>query len=215
MDINTPVDQQLTPPGGWKTPDRVRLAPLRPEECGLRMRIVIWVAAKKGKLDASNLFLMLARDFRLFWAWLNFAKRMMPFGALDRRDTELAILRVAWNCRSRYEWGQHVDIGLRVGLHPREIARVPLGPDAPDWEPRQAAVLNACDELHQERMVSEDTWQQLIVHYNEKEMLEVLMMINHYEMIAGILNSTGLPLDDSVEDALAAAPIHQAGQDKY
>lgn len=29
--MTTPLLEQLTPPGGWKSPGRVRLAPLTPE----------------------------------------------------------------------------------------------------------------------------------------------------------------------------------------
>lgn len=204
----TPIDQQLTPPGGWKTPGRVRLAPLSKAESSLKVRFLRAAIAKIGRLEASNLFLMLMRNFGLFWAWLNFAKKMMPFGGLPRRDTEIAILRVGWNSQSRYEWGQHVDIGLRAGVTAEEITRVTIGHSAAGWEPHVVAVLKACDELNVERMISEDTWQVLAAHYSEKLLLELVMLINHYYMLAGVLNSTGLVLDERLEGVLADAPIH-------
>lgn len=204
----TPLEKQLTPPGGWQTPGRVRLAPMTPEESSFGIRVLRVVIAKVGKLEASNLFLMLMRNFRLFWAWLNFAKRMMPFGQLPRRDSEIAILRVGWNTRSRYEWGQHVDIGMRAGVTPEEIVRITKGPDADGWEPHIAALLGACDEIDQDRMIAEPTWQTLAAHYPEKLLLELVMVINHYYMLAGVLNSTGLVLDERLEGVLANAPIH-------
>jgi len=48
----------------------------------------------------------------------------------------------------------------------------------------------------------------LEAHYGERVLLEVVMLIGHYEMLAGVLNSTGLPLDTRLEDVLASAPIH-------
>ena len=204
----TPIEKQLTPNGGWKTPGRVRLAPMTHEESSFGIRVLRVVIAKVGKLEASNLFLMLMRNFRLFWAWLNFAKRMMPFGQLPRRDSEIAILRVGWNTRSRYEWGQHVDIGMRAGVTPEEIVRVTKGPDAEGWEPHITALLSACDEIDKDRMITEPTWQILAAHYPEKLLLELVMVINHYYMLAGVLNSTGLVLDERLEGVLAEAPIH-------
>ena len=65
-----------------------------------------------------NIFTTLGRHPRLFRAWLRYSAHLMPFGQLPRRDTELVILRVAWQCRSAYEWHQHVSIALRVGLTP-------------------------------------------------------------------------------------------------
>lgn len=204
----TPIDRQLTPPGGWQSPGRVRLAPLTREEAGPVRGAMIWAIGRLGKLDASNLFQTMMRNFRLYLPWQIFASRMMPFGELERRDTELAILRVAWLSRSRYEWGQHVDIGLRAGVEPAEIVRVTRGPTAPGWAPKQVAILRACDELHAVRMVSDATWSELAAVFDDRLLLELIMLINHYIMLAGVLNSLGLELDVSVERALAAAPIH-------
>ncbi|MDX1496588.1 MAG: carboxymuconolactone decarboxylase family protein, partial [Salinisphaeraceae bacterium] len=175
--MNTAIEQQLTPQGGWQQPEQPRLTPLTLEESSLGIRIIRSLIARVGKLEASNLFLMLMRNFDLFWRWLLFAKRMMPSGRLPRRDTELAILRVGWNCRCRYEWGQHVDIGLRCGVSPEDIARVAHGPQADGWEPKLRAVMQACDEIHTNKMISTATWEALTEHYNEKLLLELVMLI--------------------------------------
>lgn len=192
----------LTPEGGWRKAERVRVSPLTPKELGLFARTAIRVINTVGKLEASNLFMMLLRNFRLFKAWLGFAARMMPYGEIDRRDTELVILRVGWNCRCRYEWGQHVDIGLRTALSEEDILQVPSGADAPGFEPRIKALMKACDEFHHDRMVSASTWAELEQHYSTRKLLEVLMLIGHYEMLAGVLNSTGLPLDHKLDKLL-------------
>lgn len=207
--MQTPRDNQLTPPGGWLQPEQLRLPPIDPKQASMGIRFMCWLIARVGKLDASNLFLMLMHNFRLFWSWLGFAKRMMPFGELPRRETELAILRVGWLCRCRYEWGQHVDIALRAGVTAEEIQRVAQPEIDTKWEPQVLALLNACDELHRDRMLSKSTWDALAAHYDQRLLLEAVMLINHYLMLAGVLNSTGLPLDASIEQQLASAPIHQ------
>ena len=211
MSTPTPIPKQLTPPGGWRSPGRVRVAPLTAAEANFASRSVITLVNKIGGLEASNLFLMLMRNFRLFRTWLGFAARMMPHGEIQRRDSELVILRVGWNCRARYEWGQHVDIGMRAGVSADDIARIPQGAEAPGWEPRIATLMRACDEFHHERMISEPTWLELETHYSTRLLIEVVMLMGHYEMLAGVLNSTGLPLDARLEDVLAAAPIHGGG----
>lgn len=191
--------QQLTPPGGWRTAPANRLPPLAPGDAGVARRLVIQAIQRFGRMDASNLWLMLMHNVRLLRGFLSFASTLMPYGELPRRDTELAILRVAWNCRARYEWGQHVDIGLRAGLLPEEIARVAQGPEAPGWDNRQVALLRAVDELHHDRMVSEPTWQQLAGFLDHRLLLELLMLIGFYEGLAGLLNSTGLPLEAATD----------------
>lgn len=164
--------------------------------------MLIFAIGQFGNLDATNLWLMMMHNMRLLQGYVAFARRLMPFGELPRQDTELVILRVAWNCRSRYEWGQHVDIGMRVGLQPEQIARIAQGPDAPGWEHRQVALLRAADEFHHERMISESTWQMLAGFLDQRLLLELLMLIGFYEGLAGALNSAGLPLDAAPERLL-------------
>ncbi|MES2919823.1 MAG: carboxymuconolactone decarboxylase family protein [Pseudomonadota bacterium] len=207
--MTTPIEQQLTPPGGWQTPGRVRIAPISTGSASPWQRLALEVIQRFGKLDAANLWRLLMHNPRLMRGMLGFASKMMPFGELDRRDTELCILRVGWNCRARYEWGQHVDIGRRAGLTEADIARIPLGPMALGWSTKQQALLSACDEFHADRMVSAPTWQILEKYFEERLLLELLMLIGYYEGLAGVLNSVGLPLDTKLEQVLAASRIHR------
>ncbi len=194
--------QQLIPPGGWRTTPRPRIPPLQQKQAAWPSRLVIRAVGRFGRLDASNLWLMMMRNTRLLVGFLAYAHRLMPFGELPRRDTELIILRVAWNCRSRYEWGQHVDIGLRAGLRPEDITRVTRGADAAGWSNRQATLLRAVDEFHNDRMISEPTWNSLAEFLDQRLLLELLLLIGFYEGLAGVLNSTGLPLDSDIEQNL-------------
>ena len=82
----------------------------------------------------------------------------MPFGKLPRRDTELVILRVAWQCRSAYEWHQHVPIALRVGLTPDEVAGIADSLPANVLSERQRTLLAVSDELLARRALSDMTW---------------------------------------------------------
>ena len=211
----TPIDQQLAPPGGWHAATTARIAPLKVAQLPLTMRALLWAAGKWAKKSTGlagipDVFLLLMRHRRLFRPWVRFASRLMPYGILDRRDTELAILRVGWNTRCRYEWGQHVPIGLRAGLTAAEIARIAQGPQASGWTPAQAALLQATDELHAHRLIAEATWQRLAQHYSARQLIEIGMLVGHYEMLAGVLNSVGLALEPPVEARLAQAPIHGA-----
>lgn len=208
----TPIERQLAPPGGWYD-NAPRLRPLALDELSLPLRTLLAVAARWAKKRTGtalvpDVFFLLLRHPRLFWPWLRFASRLMPYGTLDRRDAELMILRVAWNCRCRYEWGQHVPIALLAGVPADDIARLAHGPDASGWRAHQAALLQAVDDLHRQRAISEAAWQRLGEHFNERRMLEISMLIGHYEMLAGVLNSAGLALEPATEVQLASAPIH-------
>jgi alkylhydroperoxidase family enzyme len=215
MSTSTPATKQLAPPGGWIAASGSRIEPVSPAQMRVWERVLIWAALKFKAPKSANtklpmVFAVLMRHRRLFYAWVRFAAKLMPGGTIDRRDAELVILRVGWNCRCRYEWGQHVEIGLRTGLSAPEIARIAQGPEAPGWSPQQAALLQAVDELHGNHLLSAATWQRLSEHYRERQLIEICMLIGHYQMLAGFLNSVGLPLEPPVEEALAFAPIHPA-----
>jgi len=213
--VTTPVDKQLAPPGGWHPYGAPRIALKEVDKLSPPMRAMLWLGGKfavkrTGMRTVPTVFRLLMRHKGLFQPWLRFASRLMPYGTLERRDVELVILRVAWNTRSRYEWGQHVAIGLRAGLSAPEIARVGQGPGAPGWAPLQALLLRATDELHAARAIAPSTWEALAKELAPHPMIELSMLVGHYEMLAGLLNSVGLALEPQAEAMLAQADIHRA-----
>ena len=193
---------ELIPDDGWQLPPERRVPSVAEGDMSFFKRVLLWGIERFGKLNAANLWLLMMHNMRLLRGMLFFASKLMPFGKLDRRDTELAILRIAWLCRSRYEWGQHVDIGLRAGLTKDEIRRIPEGADAHGWSERQSLILRACDGMVGNNLVDEQTMSGLKKHYNHALMIELLMLIGWYQGLAGVLNSSGIPLDSSLEDVL-------------
>jgi 4-carboxymuconolactone decarboxylase len=194
---------ELIPPGGWRQPPQPRLQAPPPAERGWLFRTLSRFARRMGRADVPDVITVLHLNPRLFWAWLFFASRLMPYGRLPARERELIILRTAWNCRSRYEWGQHVEIGLRAGVTDDEILRVAQGSDAFAGQPSQW-LLSACDEICAQQFISDATWEQLAARYDRKRLIEILMLVGHYIMIAAFLNSAGLRLEAPIEDKLQA-----------
>jgi alkylhydroperoxidase family enzyme len=144
-----------------------------------------------------NIFRTLVRHPGLFRRWLPFGGKLLV-GKLPARDRELMILRTGWNCHADYEWAQHVVIARRAGIGDDEIARIKDGPDAPGWEPWDATLLRAADELHGDSVLSDATWAALAANYDERQMIEVPMLIGHYHMVAYALNSLGVQVEPDV-----------------
>lgn len=190
----------LEPRDGWISPPSARLIAPSAGERGLLFRSISLVAKSFGRSQVPDIFSVLHINARLFWAWLFFASRLMPGGRLPAQDREKIILRTAWLCRSRYEWGQHVEIALRVGVTDAEIVEVAR-------DSQNCNLMQACDELVRDKCISDPTWHALASRYDDKLMIEIVMLIGHYEMIAGFLNSAGLQLEESIEEKLQA--FHQ------
>jgi alkylhydroperoxidase family enzyme len=147
------------------------------------------IAGRVTKTGPPNIFTTLGKNPRLLRRWLFFAGALMPGGKLPRIDTELVILRVASNAGSEYEWNQHVPMGKAAGLSDEDIERIKTGPGAAGWSERQSALLSACDDMHSDREISDATWARLTAILDERLLIELCMLIAHYEMLAMVLGT--------------------------
>jgi alkylhydroperoxidase family enzyme len=171
------------------TPAEPRIKPGGRAEIGTINFVFSRIAGRVTKTGPPNIFTTLGKNPRLLRRWLFFAGGLMPGGKLPRVDTELVILRVAANAGSDYEWNQHVAMGRRAGLSADDIERIRIGPGAAGWSERQLALLSACDDMHSEREVSDATWGRLTELLDEPLLIELCMLIAHYEMLAMVLAS--------------------------
>ncbi len=169
-----------------------RIQPGDRRQLGLLNAGIARLAGFVTRGEPPRIFTTLGRHRGLFRRWLWFAGALMPGGKLPRADTELVILRVAHNSGSDYEWSQHERIGARTGLSREEISRVRLGADAPGWSERQELLLRAVDEMHEQRRIGDRLWGRLSQHYDPVLLIELCMLIGHYEMLAMTLNTIGI-----------------------
>jgi AhpD family alkylhydroperoxidase len=172
-----------------------RIAPGARRDIGLvNSAIARAIGAATGG-SPPNLFTTLARHRGLFRRWLLFAGGLMPGGKLPRADTELVILRVAHNTSCEYEWRHHERLARAAGLTAEEVERLRRGADADSWSPRQALLLLAADELHAHGRLSDDVWGGLRPLLSDQQLIELCLLIGHYEMLAMTLNSLRIQPD--------------------
>lgn len=147
-----------------------------------------------------NIFAALANHPDLLRRWMVFANHVLGKSTLSPRDRELLILRTGWNCRSRYEWGQHVLLALQCDLSPDEIAAVKSGAAHTAWTAHDANLIRAADELHEDAALSASTWDALQGVYSPAQLLDVIATVGNYHVVAMFLNSLRVPLDPGVPD---------------
>lgn len=177
-----------------KRPDQPRIPPLDPREYDLAQAELM---SAVGPGPTVNIFSTLARHPGLFRRWLPFGGKLLT-GKLPARDRELLILRTGWRCRAEYEWAQHVPIARTAGLTHEEIERIKAGPAAPDWALFDAVLLRAADELKDDSCISDATWSTLDERYDERQLIEVPMVVGHYLLVSCVLNTLGVPLEPGV-----------------
>ena len=176
-------------------PETPRLAPAATADLDGPAQELLAGANRPGSA-ATNIFATLVRHPGLFRRWLPFGGKLLA-GKLPARDRELLILRVAWRCRSEYEWGQHLLIGTTAGLTNDEIRRL-RDAGTVDWDDSDAVLVRAADELHDDSCISDETWRALAARYDERQLIEVPMLVGHYHMVAFALNSLGVQREPGV-----------------
>src|SRR5688500_5307825 len=172
-----------------------RVAPGGLREVGVVSWLISQVSGVLAGTTPPNLFLTLGRRRRLFRGWLRFAARLMPRGKLPHRETELVILRVAHLRGCAYEFDHHVHLGRRAGVDADDVDRIVAGPTAEGWSPRERAILRAVQGLHEDRDLEDATWEELRSHLSEREVLELVLLAGHYEMLATVIGTLRIQPD--------------------
>jgi alkylhydroperoxidase family enzyme len=121
-------------------------------------------------------------------------------GRLDVRLRELVIMRIGWLSGSDYEWTQHWRVARSLGVSEEDLLAVRHGPTHPGFGPLEQAVLAAVDETVQTGRISGPTWDACERHLggDHRVLLELVAAIGTWSMIATMLASLEVPLEDGV-----------------
>ena len=193
-----------------------RLAPLPYGEWDLEALADAAPGMKPPPLNVLELF---AHHPALARAFLSYNRHLTGRAAtVPARVRELAILRVAWRRRCRYEWAQHVRIAGQAGVTDAEIARLcaSAATDAGAADARAAdadaagaadvsadvatLIIRAVDELDAESRLSDGTYQALAAAFDEKQLLDLVFIIGTYGLLAIVFNTFGLELEAGLGD---------------
>lgn len=166
-----------------------------------------WDDALRHVLDDMNgrplnVHGLMANHPALLDAWWSYRNYSVAGGALAERDRELVILRVAVHMKNWYEWASHVDRGLAAGLSLDDVLRVALGPGAPDWGERDALLLQAVDELIDERAIRTATQKRLAAHFSQNQLMDIVAIHGMYITLGCMINTWDVELDEHVEKRL-------------
>ncbi len=176
---------------GYAAPMEPRLPPVANEDLDDDARAAL------GTRD-NNVLRTIANHPKLLKRWSVFAGHVLSKSTLSGRDRELLILRTGWNCSSPYEWGQHVVIAREEGVTDDEIARIALGPEAAGWQPNEAALLRAADQLHDRQVIDDATYGELAGHYDDRQLLDIVFAVGQYHLVSMALNTFRVERDDGV-----------------
>ena len=176
--------------------DKPRVPPIHEDDWNEAQSEVLKQLKMRG--NVQNIFRTLAHHEQLAKRWLVFANHILFKSTLSPRDREIAILRAGWLAQSGYEWAQHIVIGKDAGLSETEIEAIKQGVTAEGWSDHDQYILRAADELHHDVFITDETWVGLQETYDTQQIMDLIFTCGQYRMLAGALNSLGVPLDDDL-----------------
>jgi alkylhydroperoxidase family enzyme len=174
-----------------------RLAPLTSAAADDSQRALMTRFAALGMRNAIATY---ARYPELANAMLPYTEFLLARSTLPPRQRELLWLRTAWLARSDYLWAQRAPAARRAGVSDAELARIALGPDAPGWDPFEAALLRAADELHVDAFVSDATWAVLAARYDANQLTDLLYGVGEIEMHATFASTLRIEIEPELTD---------------
>jgi len=121
---------------------------------------------------------------------------LMTRGKLNKRLREIAILRNARVCGSLYEYTQHVPIAKSTGLSDEQVTAIDNWENAKCFSDVDRLVLRFTDEVARNVKGQKATLEALQKHLGPGEIVELIMAIGFWGMVARILETTEVELED-------------------
>ncbi|MGX9791451.1 carboxymuconolactone decarboxylase family protein [Mycobacterium sp. MMS18-G62] len=125
---------------------------------------------------------------------------MLWHGSLAPRLRELVIMRIGWLTACDYEWTQHWRVACGLGVPAADLVGVRNWATHVGFGAAERAVLAATDDVVREGAVSRQTWTALKreLGSNSAVLVELVTAIGAWRMIASILHSLEVPLEEGV-----------------
>jgi alkylhydroperoxidase family enzyme len=155
-----------------------------------------------------NILRMLAHAETNFIPAMRFANSILRRQKLSHVNRELLILQVAQREGGAYEWRQHIPIALGLGVAQRQIDCIEQGNYADaSFSDAERALLGFGREVIDNVRVPTAVFADMRAHFSAQEIVESIMTIGCYMMMARLTEATETDLD-----AAAGMILFERGQ---
>ena len=175
-------------------PPAPRIPPLSPDAFTDEQRAV---AQGRETLNFARVFVQHPAAYRAF---IPFAEQLFLRSSLPPREREILILRALELCSERYDLSHHLIIARDVGMTDPEIEAARLG--GPGLSPFEQVLAKAAEELVGDHCIGDATWQALAERYSVVQLMDVVLLVGLYVMMANATKSFDIQLEDDPGGAL-------------
>ncbi len=155
-----------------------------------------------------NIFRMMAHAAANMIPAMRLGNSILHRQKLSAINRELLILQVAQLEGGAYEWRQHAPIALGVGVTQRQIDCLERGSHDDDaFDEAERALLAFGRQVIESVRVPEPIFADMRKHFNEQEIVEAIVAIGFYMMMARLTEATETDLD-----AAAGMRVYDSGK---
>jgi alkylhydroperoxidase family enzyme len=120
--------------------------------------------------------------------------KVIPHSELSPRDRQILVLRTLALCNEVYEATHHEHISRNAGLTDADIEAART--NGAGLSPFEKTLVKAADELVRDHCIGDATWAALAERYSQVQLMEVVGLVGCYKMLAMIMKSYGIQLED-------------------
>jgi 4-carboxymuconolactone decarboxylase len=148
-------------------------------------------AGRRGAL--INVYRLLLHSPSLAAIWLDFVSAARFKVDLEGRLREIVIVRVAHLNRTAYVFKQHVpQLSAPEGLSDAECDALADWRNAKTFSARERAALAYADAMTRDIAVPDDVFEDLRSHFNERQIVELSVLIGLYNMHTRVFTALGI-----------------------
>ncbi|HEY2776195.1 MAG TPA: carboxymuconolactone decarboxylase family protein [Candidatus Binatia bacterium] len=146
-----------------------------------------------------NIFRMMAHAQTSMRPLMSLGSSILSAQQLDSELREYAILMAAASYGGRYEWIQHVPIAEACGATREQIDAVEKGNlTASCFDEKEKAFLAFVDDSAKNVRCSDAVFAAMKRHFSDREIVETILTIGYYQMLARLTECTDTELDEPV-----------------
>ena len=151
-------------------------------------------SGRRGRL--INIYRMLLNSPALAESWFNHSNAVRWKTALDGRLREIVIIRLGHLTGSQYVLRQHVPaLALADGVSVAECAALADWRASQFFDARERSALAYADVMTREIVVPDDIFAEVARHFDQRQIVELTVLIGSYNMNARVLQALELDLE--------------------
>lgn len=148
-----------------------------------------------AQLPALNIYRTIATIPSSLEPFIALAHSLYKDGGVPPRLLEISILRVAYVNKCDYQWHEHEQIALSVGITEAELAILKTAETVDSLSPEENLICKVADELTLHAKLDDALSEKFFAHYSALQAIAIILCISFYNMVSRLVNATRIPIE--------------------